>query len=148
MNLVPKRYEYEIGVRWTEGHSGEIYGEGLKAVDVACPPEFGGDPGYWSPEHLFVASVGLCIMTTFLSIAKRRRIGLVSYESRAKGLLTAVGKEFRFARIDLVPEIVIDREDDVIKVRESLHRAEKICPVSLSMVTELNVLPEITVRES
>lgn len=34
------------------------------------PPEFGGPERTWSPEHLFVAAVSSCLMTTFRAIAE------------------------------------------------------------------------------
>ena len=35
-------------------------------LTVATPPEFGGPESVWSPEELFVASVGSCLLSTFL----------------------------------------------------------------------------------
>ena len=40
-------------------------------LTVATPPEFGGPAGVWSPEELLVASVGSCLLSTFLYFAYR-----------------------------------------------------------------------------
>ena len=55
-------------------------------VEVATPPEFAnGMPGIWSPEHLFVAAVNSCLMTTYLAIADNSKLPFVSFSSRATG---------------------------------------------------------------
>jgi organic hydroperoxide reductase OsmC/OhrA len=79
---------YEINVRWTERKKGLLSSTGLPDIEVATPPQFaGGHEGIWSPEHLFVSSVAVCIMTTFLAIAELSKLEFLSYESRAIGNL-------------------------------------------------------------
>lgn len=64
-------HTYEVNVKWKGGRLGLIDSPVLdETVEVATPPQFpGGVPGIWSPEHLFVAAVSSCFMTTFTAIA-------------------------------------------------------------------------------
>ncbi len=46
-------------------------------IEVATPPEFPkGIAGIWSPEHLLVAAVSSCLMTTFLAVAENSKLGI------------------------------------------------------------------------
>src|SRR5205814_3587713 len=51
------------------------------------PPEFDGKQEWWSPEHLLLSSVALCLMTTFQAFARRARLHVAGYESRVEGVL-------------------------------------------------------------
>ncbi|MDI6840610.1 MAG: hypothetical protein QMD71_07170 [bacterium] len=59
----PKIYRYKTGTKWTEKHKGILSSEDKQDIEIACPPEFGGHYGCWTPEHLFVSSIEICIMT-------------------------------------------------------------------------------------
>ena len=69
--------------------------EGKPALVVNAPPEFKGEPGFWTPEDLFVASVEVCLMLTFVGIAEKRGVSFVSYTSTAEGLLEWVEESYR-----------------------------------------------------
>lgn len=59
----------------------------LPPLRVASPPEFGGPGGIWSPEHMFVAAVSSCLMTTFRAIAEMASLEVVEYSDDASGRL-------------------------------------------------------------
>ena len=63
---------YEVGLAWTDHRVGTLTPPGLPdTIQVATPPQFPkGMEGIWSPEHLFVAAINSCYMTTFLAIAE------------------------------------------------------------------------------
>ena len=73
---------------------------GKPDIMVACPPEFGGHPGIWSPEDLFLSSVEVCFMTSFLYLISKRDIVLKSYRSESEGFAELVGNVFRFSLIN------------------------------------------------
>jgi organic hydroperoxide reductase OsmC/OhrA len=56
-------YFYDTEVEWSERRRGNLRSDGLPEVQIAAPPEFQGDAGTWTPEHLFVGSVNVCFMT-------------------------------------------------------------------------------------
>ena len=70
-----EQHHYPVDVTWESDKQGRAGSpDGLPAVTVASPPEFGGPGGLWSPEHLFVAALASCYMTTYLAIAERSRL--------------------------------------------------------------------------
>jgi organic hydroperoxide reductase OsmC/OhrA len=73
-------YNYEVNLSWTENRKGIVSSPVLeKTTEVATPPEFPkGMEGIWSPEHLFVAAIESCLMTTFLSVAENSKLEFTS----------------------------------------------------------------------
>ncbi len=67
---------YDVTVTWQHDRKGIMQSDTLpNTIEVATPPEFTkGMPGIWSPEHLLVAAVNSCLMTTFLAIAENSRL--------------------------------------------------------------------------
>lgn len=63
-------HSYEVSVNWDAGRKGTLSSPVLNTtIEVATPPQFPkGIEGVWSPEHLFVAAVNGCLMTTFLHL--------------------------------------------------------------------------------
>jgi len=94
------------------------------------PPEFGGDDQRWSPEHLLLASAGLCLMTTFAAIAAKSKLEYSGYESRAEGTLDKMPEGLRFTRIVLKVTV---RCAETEKASRLLDMAKKHCIVSNSL---------------
>jgi organic hydroperoxide reductase OsmC/OhrA len=82
-------HNYEVSVAWLADRKGVMTSPELTtSVEVATPPQFPkGMEGIWSPEHLFVAAVNSCLMTTFLSIAENSKFEYISFKSKAIGKL-------------------------------------------------------------
>ncbi|MBI3670911.1 MAG: OsmC family protein [Acidobacteria bacterium] len=134
-------YTYEAEVEWTGRRNGWINVEGFPSVVVSAPPEFSGDPGLWTPEHLLLAATASCLMTTFLAIAEISKLAVVSYQSKAFARLEKVPEEgYRFTEITIVPEIGVAAED-VEKAQKVLAKAEKNCFISKSLRATVQVEP-------
>lgn len=146
MRMEPRTYKYDSALRWTEAHKGILSSKGFPDIDIACPPEWGGHEGFWTPEHLMVAAVEVCIMTTFLSIAERRDISIVSYSSRSAGSAQIVNKMFRFSEISVFPKIVLCAGENIAQAKAVIDKAHKTCMVSNSLSTPVFVNPEILVQ--
>src|ERR1700694_1850801 len=82
-----KSFTYRTALVRVLGRTARSHSEGKPALPVASPPEFRGQPGTWTPEDLFVASIEVCLMLTFVGIAEKRGLRVASYESTAEGLL-------------------------------------------------------------
>jgi organic hydroperoxide reductase OsmC/OhrA len=128
--MEPRVYDYESGLRWTEEHRGVSYSEGKPDIEIACPPEFGGHQGYWTPEHLFVCSVEVCVMTTFLSLFEKTVGVLVSYESEAIGKAGMQDWVFRFTSLTIRPRIVVEGQGSIALAREAIDQAAEQCLIS------------------
>lgn len=113
--------------------------EGLPKLDVASPPEFGGPAGTWSPEHLFVAAISSCLMTTFRTIAAMSNLDIVDYTDDPVGHLVREESLFRFESVTLRPKVVIADPDKVDKAWRLLEKAERACLISRSVSSEIRL---------
>jgi len=140
--------DYPVTVRWTGEKIGlaESEEDGLAPLEVATPPEFGGHPHIWSPEHLFVGAVASCFMTTFLTVATLSRLELTALSVPASGTLArGEDRRYRFTRIVLRPRIVLADERDRDRAYRLAEKAEAACLVSRSINTEVVLEPEIEI---
>jgi len=138
---------YETTVTWTEGRKGLLTEPTLPNIEVATPPEFPkGVPNIWSPEHLFVASVNICLMTTFLSIAENSKLDFSSFNCKAKGKLEKVENAFMISEIELFPEIIVSAEKDIERAERIIQKSEQHCLISNSVKTKIILSPKISLE--
>jgi len=117
----------------------------LPDLEVDAPPEFKGHDGVWTPEHLFVAAVNTCFMTTFLAIAENSKLEFVSFSADAKGKLEKLeGQGFIMTEVVLRPKLLISHARDAERASRILEKAEKHCLISNSIKTETKLQPEVS----
>ena len=140
-------HHYEVKVNWETDRKGLMTSPVLNEnIEVATPPEFPkGMPGIWSPEHLLVAAVDSCLMTTFLSIAENSKFEFVNFESNADGKLEKVEGKFMISEILLSPVVTIHNETDREKALRILDKSEAACLISNSVKSKIVFRPEIKV---
>lgn len=136
-----KSFEYTANVVWSGDRSGELSSPDKPELTVSAPPEFKGRPGLWTPEDLFVASVNLCTMTTFLALAERRGLRLRSYAAEASGLLEFTEGGYRFTKITVRPLIGLESKSDEADAGRLMHDAHDKCLIANSIRTEVEILP-------
>src|SRR3954470_9474494 len=105
---------YDVGINWTDGRRGILYSLELDdEIIVATPPQFPkGIPKVWSPEHLFVAALNSCLMTTFLSIAENSKLNFEQFTSKALGKLEMVDGTYSITEVRLLPRLTISKEEN------------------------------------
>jgi organic hydroperoxide reductase OsmC/OhrA len=118
---------------------------GKPDIEVSSPPEFRGEAGFWTPEDMFVASVNLCTLMTFLAYAQHKGLELVGYESAAEGVLENVEGKYRFTEVVLHPHVTVRSQEDIARARDILDSAHKGCLVSNSTTAAVKVLPDFRV---
>lgn len=137
---------YKTVVKWEKDRIGILSAPELESFRVATPPEFPkGVPGIWSPEHLFVSSVNVCYMTTFLAIAENSKLNFDSFECEAVGKLEKVDGKFMISEIELYPKLKISNEDQKERAERILQKSEEYCLISNSFKTKVSLKPEIVV---
>jgi organic hydroperoxide reductase OsmC/OhrA len=139
-------HDYHLSVTGRDQKSGVLEAplDGLPALEVASPPEFGGPAGVWSPEHMFVASVAACLMTTFRSIAENSGVEVLEYTDTPTGQM--VRGEDGLYSIDLVtlrPNVTIPAGSRVDRTIRLLEKAEKVCLISRSIRCEVVLEPSV-----
>lgn len=130
-----EKHQYNLDLEWIGERKGVISSpEFPSTIEVVTPPEFDkGIAGFWSPEHLFTASIQSCFMTTFLAIADFSKLDVVKLSCKAKGILEKVDGKFLMTEIVLEPTIQIDKEEDREKTEKIILKAEKACLISNSI---------------
>jgi peroxiredoxin-like protein len=137
---------YRVTVEGTGEKTGILTSEvPIPALAVGSPPQFGGSGEVWSPEHLFVAAVASCLMTTFRAIATASGLEVVEYSDSAEGVLAREGSLFRVAEITVRPTVVITDPDQADKALRLLQKAETACMISRSVNSTVHMQPEIKV---
>ncbi len=141
-------YFYNTNVVWKDGRKGDLNVDQFPAIEVATPAEFlKGVPNTWSPEHLFVASANVCLMTTFLAIAENSKLEFESYRCEGKGKMERVEKRFMFTEIELSPNIVVTQEKDIERAERIIEKAEEHCLISNSMKTKIILKPKFELKK-
>jgi organic hydroperoxide reductase OsmC/OhrA len=139
-----KSFTYRTTLDQVVSRTAVSHSQGKPALPVASPPEFRGQTGMWTPEELFVASIEVCLMLTFVGIADKKGLRFASYESAAEGLLEWQQFSYRFTRVVIRPCIVVQNDHSLAAAREAIERAHETCLVANSVRCEVIVDPEIT----
>ena len=139
---------YEVSVNWKADRKGTLSSPVLDAtIEVATPPQFPkGIEGVWSPEHLFVAAVNSCLMTTFLSFAENSNLYFENFSSKAVGKLEMVEGKYMISEITLMPIITIADKSNEEKTKRILKKLESNCLISNSIKTKINFNSEVKVK--
>lgn len=139
---------YKTEIEWTGERHGELRAPALPRLEIDAPPDFKGHEGVWTPEHLFVASVNSCFMTTFLAIAENSKLELVKFHTDAEGTLEKVeGQGLMITHITLRPKLVIKHSRDAERALRIFEKAEKHCLIANSIRTETKLEPQVKCEE-
>lgn len=140
-------HHYEVKLNWESDRKGLMSSPVLHSnIEVATPPEFPkGMEGIWSPEHLLVAAVNSCLMTTFLAIAENFKFDFMDFESNADGKLEKVDGKYMISEIVLSPVLTILPGSDKEKALRILEKAEAACLVSNSVRSTIIFRPALKI---
>lgn len=141
-------YTYEVNLEWKGRRRGKLQAADLPPLEVSAPPEFSGESGKWTPEHLLVGASASCLMATFLAIAEMSQLHIASFRMRTEARLEKVpGEGYRFTQIRLMPEIGVAPQD-AEKARKTIEKAEKHCFVNKSLRASVQVEPKVVEVET
>ena len=138
---------YNTEVTWESGRRGILSAPDLNKITVATPPEFPkGEPNTWSPEHLLVAAVNSCLMTTFLAIAENSKLDFISFTSYGTGKLEKVEGKYVISEIELKPKVILKNLKDKDRALRIIEKSEAACLISNSVKSKIILSPEISVE--
>ena len=107
--------------------------------DGTATSERGGAPiprdDAWSPEHLLLAALARCTMTSLRHHARRDRIE-VAGSADAWGEVTQRDTDGRYAFVRVKVELDVTLEPTPASVRELLAKAERDCFVGASLTAK------------
>lgn len=123
------------------------------SLTLSADPAFRGDPGELNPEQLLVLAAASCQLLSFLAVAARSRIDVVSYEDQAVGEMSEAVKPFHIGRIRLRPHMVLAAPpgapvaaSDEARIRRLVELAHRECYIANSLKTEVVVEPTVEWR--
>jgi organic hydroperoxide reductase OsmC/OhrA len=140
-------FVFKTDIEMTGSRSCLLSSEERVPLDISSPPEFKGDIGVWTPEHMFIGAVEACLFLTFMYDAKKRRINVVSFESNADGTVEFLDGSYRISHIILRPSITVTSSAERDVVVNILHEAEKRCLISNSISAVVEVNPTIHLEQ-
>lgn len=142
-----KSFSYSTALAWTGGRIGILSSESKPLIQVSSPPEFKGQAGNWTPEDLFVGTVEMCQMLTFLALAQKQHLPLVSYKSTAQGALEFVDGTYRFTHIVITPSVVVEAPATEIETQALLREAHKRCLIANSIRASIEINASVILVE-
>ncbi len=143
-----KSHRYEARAHWTTHKRGILDAEEIpRTINFAAPPEFGGEPGLWTPEHLLLGAVATCYVATFRAIAERSKLNVAGLDVQAAGTIEKDEGGFRFTEIVLRPVITVDREEDCDRAHRISEKAERACLVSRSLSSKISMQVKVETAE-
>jgi organic hydroperoxide reductase OsmC/OhrA len=115
-------------------------------ITGGTPPEFGGTPDVWSPEHLLVSATALCFMTTFEWFAKRDQLPIEGFRCEAEGIVdkTPAGLAFTSLRLDVTLTVPAGERE---RARGLVSSAKRSCLISNSLRPIVEVAADIVEAE-
>lgn len=120
----------------------------LPTLDTMPPPEFGGEPGYWSPETLLAAAVADCFILSFRAVAQASRIEWDTLACDVDGTLERVDGVTRFTHFEVHARLRITDPEARDKAVRALEKSEKVCLITQSLNAKTTLDCQIEVAES
>ena len=117
-----------------------------RLIHFSAPPEFGGEPGTWTPEHFLLAAVASCFIATFRAVAKASKLDFQGLEVSVEGALEKDDRSFRFTKLVLRPVLILCAEAERERALRLLDKSEKICLVTRSLSSEVQMESKILVE--
>jgi peroxiredoxin-like protein len=140
-------HRFEVSLAWLSAASaGVLSGENKPELTVGAPPEFGGKPAWWSPEHMLLGAAATCFMATFSVVAEKSKLRFEEARCRAFGTVGKTDRGLAFTSIELRVTLRVAGAD-AEKAARLLETAKRHCIVSNSLGAPVSLATEIGVFE-
>ena len=154
-------HHYSLTVRWTGnlGSGTSSYREYSRDHDVEIPglpvlkgsadPTFHGDRSRYNPEQLLLTALAQCHMLSFLHVAVRHGVVVLSYEDHAAGMmrLNRDGSG-QFESVTLRPQVMVAEPVPADLAAEMHRQANAVCFIARSVNFPVMHAPVTTVAGS
>jgi len=140
-------YIYQANAHWVLHERGAVKCEDIgQTLDFSIPVEFGGEPAFWTPEHLLLASVASCYVATFRAMAEKSSLEFHAVDVTVHGAIEKEEGRLRFTRVTLSPAISIEKESDRERTVRLAEKAEQGCLIARSLSAAFTLQPQILVE--
>jgi organic hydroperoxide reductase OsmC/OhrA len=107
--------------------------EGKPTLRGSADPVFRGDASLHNPEDLLVAALASCHMLSFLALASRAGLSILTYTDAAEGTMTFEAGQGQFSAVALHPCVVVAAGTDTNVVRRLHEEAHEACFIARSV---------------
>jgi organic hydroperoxide reductase OsmC/OhrA len=134
----PFPHDYEVSLHRGDDGVGVLEAGSRPVIVAGLPPQFGGDAEKWSPEHLLLSAVSLCLMNTFQVFVAKKELAVRSYSSVVKGILDKTPAGLAFTSIVVVVELSAPH-DQLEEAKQVLENAKHYCIVANTLKTPVDL---------
>lgn len=137
---------YEVNLLWNTAKQGSISSETnkQKSAAVTAPESTNSLKEMWTSEHLLIAAVNSCLMSTFLMVAGNSKFEFISFDCNAIGKIEKIEGKSVVTEILLKPTLSIASSQNELKAKRLLNMSEKTCVHTNSFKTIIISEPHIT----
>lgn len=139
---VPFPHSYSATISRTFASRARVEAPPRVSLHGGPSSEFDGDVSSWSPEHLMLSSLGLCMLTTFEAFSTRDGIEIVSWNATVNGQVERTPEGLQFTSIVLGLDMELTGKVD--NVEKTLEDAKQYCLILNSL--RVPVVVETTIR--
>lgn len=134
-------HTFRLNGQWEGPATGLVEADNVHTpLAFSAPVEFHGEPGFWTPEHLLLAAVSSCFLTTFHVIAGNSKVEVLDVQAAVEGDVSHEEDGWQFTGIRISVHATIAREQDRERVLRLIDKAERACIISRG----LKVSPALT----
>lgn len=143
-------HQFAAQLEWHKGDAGaaamnhSLSFAGRPSIEVSAAPQYKGDPSRLNPEELLLASLASCQMLTYVVLAGRAGIDVLSYADDAQATLAIADRKMRVTEVLLRPRITLAPGQDVERARALVESAHDGCFIANSVACAVRIEPEIT----
>jgi organic hydroperoxide reductase OsmC/OhrA len=141
----PYPHHYAVQAAATPEGDVPVSSQGLPDLATAPPAEFDGPGDRWSPETLLCAAVADCFLLSFRGVARAAKLPWTSLRCEVRGTLDRVEGKTRFTLIEVEAALVAPEGTDRDKATKAMERAEHVCLISNSLVSERRLASTVTI---
>jgi organic hydroperoxide reductase OsmC/OhrA len=127
----PFPHHYRATISRTFASRARVEAPPRPPLDGGPSADFDGDAASWSPEHLILSSLGICMLTTFEAFAARDGIEIARWDATINGTVERTLDGLMFTSIVLSIDMEISGRTD--RVAPTLEDAKQYCLVLNSL---------------
>jgi peroxiredoxin-like protein len=145
--VMASTHTFRTQAHWTMHHRGIVEAESVpRTINFSAPPEFGGEPGLWTPEHLLLAAVSTCFVATLRAVSEASHLAFSDLAISTEGIVEKMQGGYRFTKIWLRPVVTVAHDEDRERMGRMLEKAERVCLISRSLDCTMMLEPTIVIE--
>lgn len=138
-------HHYQLNLSWP-GWGGATLEEGRRPpIEGGAPSQFAGRDSWWSPEHLLLGSLSLCLMTTFEAFARKAGMPVFGYACRTEATLDRTPAGLGFTSLGLRVEVEVSPSDEH-RASELVASAKKHCLIANALAVPVSLDVKVSTR--